>query len=144
MKINLKKQKAPLICIAIITFIFLLSIISWISMKKISDIDNASNQIMYAHIYQNGIEINKVNLSNINKNYQETFSDNSGNYNTIEFRHNSIGIIDANCPDKLCIHMGFIHNSLLPITCLPNHLVIQIEIISDEKNNTDNIDGFAY
>ena len=40
--------------------------------------------------------------------------------------------------------MGFIHNSLLPITCLPNHLVIQIEIISDEKNNTDNIDGFAY
>lgn len=49
-----------------------------------------------------------------------------GASNTVCVRPGSIAIISANCPDQICVHQGFISTSLLPITCLPNRLVIRV------------------
>ncbi len=50
----------------------------------------------------------------------------NGAYNEITIKEGKIGVTDASCPDHLCMRQGFIHTSLLPITCLPNKLVIQV------------------
>lgn len=36
-----------------------------------------------------------------------------------------ISIIDATCPDKLCIRHGELHNKFDSIVCLPNRVVVE-------------------
>lgn len=85
-----------------------------------------SKGTMTAQIFQNGELIKSIDLNQVKESYTFTVTGDNGCTNTIEVRPQSIGIISADCPDKLCISQGFIHNSLLPVTCLPNRLVIQI------------------
>lgn len=101
-----------------------------------------SSSAKTAEIYQNGILIKSIPLSESEKNtsYTFTLTNAYGGTNTIEVRSDSIGIISANCPDKLCVHQGFITSSSLPITCLPNRLVIQIrEKASPDSPSLDSI-----
>lgn len=79
-----------------------------------------------ARIYQNGILLQEIDLSAVSEAYQFTVTGDNNCTNVVEVRRGSIGIISADCPDKLCVHQGFIDNTLLPITCLPNRLVIQL------------------
>ena len=45
--------------------------------------------------------------------------------NTIEIKDGKIRVKSAECPDKTCVHMGWLSSSAMPIVCLPNHLVIR-------------------
>ena len=83
-------------------------------------------QDMIADIYQDGNLIRSIPLNHVEEPYIFTLTDTDGGTNTIEVRQGSIGIIAADCPDKICVHQGFIINSLTPITCLPHRLVIEI------------------
>lgn len=69
-------------------------------------------------------------------------------YNQIEVRDGAIGITDASCPDKLCVHQGFLDSPGIPITCLPNRLVIQIRKadpdLADELTGSTDPDIVAY
>ena len=47
--------------------------------------------------------------------------------NTIVADASGIRITHADCPDQLCVKQGTISNGLIPLVCLPNRLVIQIE-----------------
>ena len=44
--------------------------------------------------------------------------------NTIEIEDGRIRVKEAQCPDKTCVHTGWLSSSAMPIVCLPNHLVI--------------------
>ncbi len=81
-----------------------------------------------AYIYQNSLLIDTIDLSAVTTPYSITVTTQEGGYNMIEVLPGSIGIRDANCPDKLCVHMGFTDTnaSLLPIICLPHNLIIEI------------------
>lgn len=46
-----------------------------------------------------------------------------GGENTLSVRQGTIGVIHADCPDKLCIAQGFCSGGR--IICLPNRLVIR-------------------
>ena len=48
-----------------------------------------------------------------------------GRTNLIEICDSRIRVAEADCPDQLCVQMGWLQNSGLPIVCLPNRLVIQ-------------------
>lgn len=91
-----------------------------------------------AHVYRDGTLIHTIHLDSVTDPYEITVSGENGNYNLIEVRPGSIGITDASCPDKLCVHMGFQESSLLPITCLPNNVVIRLAHASDSP------DGVTY
>ena len=41
----------------------------------------------------------------------------------------------ANCPDKVCIHTGFINKPGQSIVCLPHK--INIKIVSDKEDKSD-------
>ena len=79
-----------------------------------------------ADIYQNGILIQSIPLYEVTEPYTFIISGDNSCMNEVSVCPGSIAIISADCPDKLCIHQGVISNSLLPITCLPNRLVIQL------------------
>lgn len=92
-----------------------------------------------AVIYQNGEMVDKIDLNTITLPYDLRFENKQGGYNVVHVEQGSISITEASCPDKLCIHVGKIKNSNLPITCLPNKLVVQIE---DEGES--GIDAVSY
>lgn len=79
-----------------------------------------------ADIYQDGNLLTSIPLDGVTAPYRFIVTGENGCVNEIEVRPGSIGIISADCPDKLCIHQGFANNSKLPIVCLPNRLVIQL------------------
>lgn len=45
--------------------------------------------------------------------------------NTVEIKDHRIRVLDADCPDKTCVRMGWLTSSAMPIVCLPHHLVIE-------------------
>lgn len=51
--------------------------------------------------------------------------------NIIKVSDDKISIVEANCPDKVCMKPGFIHKPGESLVCLPNRLMIQI------KGNTE-------
>ncbi|MBD5544574.1 MAG: NusG domain II-containing protein [Lachnospiraceae bacterium] len=94
----------------------------------------------YANIYQDGILIKTVSLEK-----EETFlvEGENGGYNKIQVKDGSIGVIEASCPDFLCGKMGFISHGPIPITCLPNKLVVEIER-AKEDGAAEEVDGVTY
>lgn len=82
---------------------------------------------MTANIYQEGNLIKSIPLDTVTAPYEFTVTGKDGCTNVISVRQNEIGMISADCPDKICVNQGFIHSDLLPITCLPNRLVIRLE-----------------
>lgn len=94
----------------------------------------------YALIYHYNELVQTIDLTQVEEPYTITVEGEKGGYNVLEIRPGSIGIIDASCPDKLCRNMGFISNSLMPVTCLPNHLVIQVT----GQEASEGMDGIAY
>ncbi|MBR1763831.1 MAG: NusG domain II-containing protein [Ruminococcus sp.] len=48
----------------------------------------------------------------------------NGSRNTVEIKDGKIRICEADCPDRVCVHTGWL-TSDIPIVCLPNRLVIE-------------------
>ncbi|MDO5410107.1 MAG: NusG domain II-containing protein [Lachnospiraceae bacterium] len=93
-----------------------------------------------AEIYQDGELVKTIHLDMVTENYSFTVKGEHDVYNVIEVRPGEIGIVDASCPDGLCIHMGFIHSPGVPVTCLPNKLIIKVI----EAKNSSQPDGVVY
>ena len=91
------------------------------------------DQALYADLYQNGELLQTIRLDTVPGEYTFEVKGEAGATNTICVRPGSIAIVSASCPDQICVHQGFISNSLLPITCLPNSLVIRVR----EEHPTD-------
>lgn len=127
-------KKRVMILVSVLVCILIASIGTVIYMQ------NASTTGVYAHIYKNDKLIKTIDLSQVEAPYQITIEADNGGKNVLEIRQGSIGVVEASCPDHLCMNMGFISNSLMPVTCLPNHLVIRV----DNQNDTTGIDGVTY
>lgn len=105
---------------------------------------SALNEHLIADIYQNGELIQSIFLNDVDSTYTFVVVGENNCHNEIEVRPGSIGMISADCPDKLCVHQGFISSSLLPITCLPNHLVVQIRMEDTATNSDTPVDVITY
>ncbi len=79
-----------------------------------------------ANVYLDGKCVHSVDLSAVTENYEFTVSSDRG-MNVIRVEKGYISVVDADCPDKVCIHSGRISDSAAPICCLPHRLVIKIE-----------------
>lgn len=105
-----------------------------------------------AQVYQDGTLLYTIDLSAVTESYELTATTADGHYNLIVVRPGSIGITDADCPDKLCVNMGFRDSAIMPITCLPNKVVIQIEVADGDSGASESgtggsempLDGVAY
>lgn len=83
--------------------------------------NNGSQNGDYVVVRVNGEEVNRYSLSQDN-----TYKLNGGS-NILVIENNCAYLIDANCPDKLCVKQGKIKHINQCITCLPNKLTVSIE-----------------
>lgn len=58
-------------------------------------------------------------------------------YNIVKIHDKGVEIIEASCPDKVCIHQGFITKSSESIVCLPNKVHIKITIEDNHESEED-------
>ncbi len=50
----------------------------------------------------------------------------NGGTNTLEILGGRARMVEAECPDKLCVKMGWVKYSGQSLVCLPEHLVVKI------------------
>lgn len=94
-----------------------------------------------AVIKQDGKVIKKIDLSSIDK--PETFLIESKNgNNNIKVEKGKISIIEATCPDQVCVKAGPISELGDNLVCLPNKLLIAIE--GKTSHNQDELDAVTY
>lgn len=131
-------QKSAIILITLLGLTALLCIL-WITAQLPNNGSSESGNRRWADIYQNGDLLESIALDEVVAPYTFTLTGDNGCTNEIQVRPGSIGILSADCPDKLCVHQGFIDSTLLPITCLPNRLVIQIRTEASASQPSDEI-----
>lgn len=94
-----------------------------------------------AQIKQGNNVAEEINLLEVLEPYELEITDENGGHNTIRVEYGRIAVIDADCPDKVCVNQGYIENSAVPIVCLPHKL--SITIISKDKETIDAVAGGA-
>jgi len=93
-------------------------------------LNNSATDKKFACIYEDGNLIHKIDLSSVVKPYSITIG---GNIVLVE--KGQISMVEADCPDGLCIKQGAINDSARPIVCLPNNVVIKL------TNDDEDIDA---
>ena len=48
-------------------------------------------------------------------------------YNILRLSHGAVEVKEADCSEQVCVKQGTITDGLIPIVCMPHHLVVQIE-----------------
>ena len=79
-----------------------------------------------ANVYMDGECIRSVDLSAVTEPYTFTVTSHRGT-NVVKVEKGRIRVIEADCPDKVCVRSGWISDSAAPVCCLPHKLVIRIE-----------------
>lgn len=64
-----------------------------------------------------------------------TIGDNASNYNILEIKNGYVTMMEANCPDKICVKHKRIHYNHESIICLPHKVIVEIQ--GGEKNEVD-------
>ncbi len=129
-------RKRVIAVVAVIVLLVVASVASIIYMKL-----EKSNSSKTAYIYRDNELLRTVSLNDVKNPYTFRIEYGDGDYNEILVENGRIKIADASCPDKLCVNMGFISQPLMPITCLPNHLVIRIV---NDGGESPSLDGVVY
>ncbi|HHW68539.1 MAG: hypothetical protein PWP07_1746 [Epulopiscium sp.] len=91
-----------------------------------------------AKIVQDQKVIEVINLNSVEEPREWTVEDDNGGFNTIRVEKGRISFIDADCPDLVCVHSGWLSEPGDIAVCLPHKVSIHIEGASDK------IDQVAY
>lgn len=136
MEQNTSWQKPAVILIAFLLVVSLASLFYLFFPKTGTD--------YVADIYQNGVLIKTIRLNGIQETETFTIEGENNCINKVEVQPGRIAIISADCPDQICVHQGFISDSRLPITCLPNRLVIQLRPAREDTAKDNTLDVITY
>jgi len=133
---NITENKKIYIAGAILVVLLLASIISLIIMRTTKD--NRS----IATIYIDGLEYMTIDLSSCEDKIF-TITASNGSKNTIEIKDHNIRMHSAECKNNLCVKQGWANDTLLPIVCLPNNVIITVSnSVPNEEN--DKYDAITY
>lgn len=92
-----------------------------------------------AVITQNGTLLHQIDLNNVDTTYEFTVSAGDYQYNIIYVEKNQIRVMNANCPDKLCVKSGILSHTEDIAVCLPHGLFIEIK-----EGQAGEIDSLSY
>ncbi len=81
---------------------------------------------MVANIYQDGVCVDSIDLSRVTGVETRTVACDAG-INVIRMEPGRICVLEADCPDQVCVRSGWLTDSAAPIVCLPHRLVIRLE-----------------
>lgn len=83
-------------------------------------------------VTQDGKVIKRINLDTVTSPYEFVVTGEYGS-NTVRVEQGRICVMDASCPDHVCVNTGWISDGAIPIVCLPNKLVIQVDSAADAQ-----------
>lgn len=129
-----KKLSTNLILTILLILILFFSLLCFLWLRFYQD----KSEGYVVHIYQDGKLIHTYSLSDSLPPITITSKD--GGFNTISITASGVSVIDADCPHQTCMHQGEICNSLLPITCIPHGLVIELH----PNDNPSDFDADTY
>lgn len=107
------------IYIALCSVFFIIILFGIVYVKNFS-----SNDTTVVEIIQDDVVLQKIDLAQVEKKQILTV-EYQGRKNIIEIDKGKIRIMEAQCPDKICVKKGYLVKDGLPIVCLPNHLFIR-------------------
>ena len=82
-----------------------------------------SESLSRAEISVDGKAVMELDLSE----YQVLTVDGAGGgYNRIQVRDGAVSVLEASCPDKVCVHTGTVRYPGETIVCLPNRMIITV------------------
>ena len=117
---RMQMDKRKTVCILIVVLIVFGALLGLLFIKG----EKIAGSV--ACIYSNGKLIKTIELKADDDYTFEVKSENGG-VNAIQVKDGKIGVISADCPDKICVNTPHISDGVQPIVCMPNRLVIQIE-----------------
>jgi hypothetical protein len=89
-----------------------------------------------AYVYLDGECVRTIDLQDVDEPYSFVVDGPIGT-NTVSVEPGRIRVSHADCPDQICVEQGWVSDQALPIVCLPNTLVIQVQVSGGEAE----IDG---
>ena len=60
-----------------------------------------------------------------------------GRHNVVEIRDGRVRMLEANCPDQLCVRSGWVSQPPRQIVCLPH--AILVDVVSQGESDVDHI-----
>lgn len=87
---------------------------------------------VYCEIYVDSELVEKVDLTKDRK-----FSIANRSQIVFEVKDRSIAFIESDCPDKVCIHSGYLNHNGQSATCLPNKTTIRIRSNNAKPDDPD-------
>lgn len=121
--------------IIIIVVIIIISIAS-LGILKISSNKNYDEK--HVHISVDGKLVKTIPLDDTSKSEEFTVETDLG-VNIIKVANGMVAIVEANCPDELCVKDGAISNPGEMVVCLPHKVVVEIKGYSK-----DEVDELSY
>lgn len=119
----LKSRKKEIIAVLILV---LIAVVSFVCIRFFVE-----GKGKYVKVYVN----NKLTKTfDLNKD-REYFIETKVGYNLLIIKNNKVRILDADCPNKICVNKGYISKNEESIICLPHHVVVTVE--SDEEKALD-------
>ncbi len=79
-----------------------------------------------ANVYIDGELYDSYDLSAVVFPYEVRIETEYG-HNVVRVSRGAVEVAEADCSEQVCVNQGTITDELIPIVCLPHHLVIQIE-----------------
>ena len=119
----LKSKKKEIIAVLILV---LIAVVSFVCIRFFVE-----GKGKYVKVYVN----NKLTKTfDLNKD-REYFIETKVGYNLLIIKNNKVRILDADCPNKICVDKGYISKNDESIICLPHHVVVTVE--SDKPSKVD-------
>ncbi len=78
-----------------------------------------------ATISVDGEVIEKIDLSKVKESYEIEIDTEYG-HNVILVEPGAISVLEADCPDQICVKQGKMTGGGVPIVCMPHRVVIEI------------------
>lgn len=97
------------------------SLILYVLMNQMQK--NNTNATAYAVVTIDGVEYARYPL---NEDVEEDIVNTDGQYNKFIITDGEVTMVEASCPDKICVRHSSIKYDGQTIVCLPNALVIEI------------------
>ena len=122
-KIILKSRNKEIIAVLILV---LIAVVSFVCIRFFVE-----DEGKYVKVYVNEKLTKTFDLTKD----REYFIETKFGYNLLIIKNERARILDADCPNKICVNKGYISKNGESIICLPHHVVVTVE--SGEDKNVD-------
>lgn len=134
---KISENKRIFIVSAILALMLVASIVAVLVLQA------SRNNASIAIIYVDGEKYTEINLE-ASEDMTLTITASNGSHNTIEIKNHNIRMQSAECKNNLCVNQGWAKDTLLPIVCLPNNVVITISGPTNNDKEDNSYDAITY